>query len=541
MLLLKTKSVFPSQKSKFSVLANHKRRLLEVFMILACSSCLAFSEVEVKTHRLLWLEVQQAAKTRGEASNRLPKISLALPKNWLAKVQTTPELVQAVELDLIRQDLRPEVDVAAFRRILKNAYAAAPQLSTSFPAKRLDAFLHVQAGDVKSAQATLAILGTWCKNPNDGDAADGFNRDEHCSPMLLQWIVDGNLNLDPETLPKRSALQEQTFDCANDDHDVSDLLEFDLVHDLRSKDTVAQLGMRSIWDALLQGCSLKYSGNALKVLAHRSDALLASGQKALQALEHSEVPADFDFLQDRLPWPVTECDYARSPECTVPRQFSALHKRHILQRIIGLAKDFSRTPQQIQERQQRAGQLLASAHTQLRDHQIDAARASFEASLHANWNVDADYSRRLIDSLSEGAAPPSTVNPKLVSNNWTYSFSWFDEIAFEKHQGIYRALLPPKEFLKLQRRNAWERVLTEASDLVNEPVLAEPAVALMRLHGTWHDDHLLVEGLQLPWPAQFERYVASDSKSLSEQERLALFARMQVIVSESELEAAEGN
>lgn len=508
----------------------HIRRLLKIITFFLCSSSLAFSIVAVRPSSSPWLEVKLEARKQATVKPSSPTLDNSLLKKWLAKIRARPDIVDATDLDLLRQDWSAGVDISAFRDILKRAYIAAPKLRESYSAKRLDAFLFLQAGDVKSARGSLAALSTWCEKPNTG--TNGFDRYHYCAPTLLSWIADGKFNLDADTLPERVELQEQTFDCVNTGYDVPDLLEFDLIEDAQSADAVARLGMRYIWDALLQGCSLENSSVALKVLASRVAALRAASNFALQRLEHAEQFEEFEFLQDRLPWPKNECDYARSPDCTLLREFSAQHKRYVLQRITALAAELSLTDEQSEQRQQSAELLHAAAETQLRKHDIDAARASFAKSLSANWAEDTDFSIRLIDALLQGAAPPSTVNPKPAKSGWIYEFEWFNEDAFENNRLIYETLLPPKEFLKLQRMQAWERVLAQASYLVNEESTAKPADPLLQLQGTWHGDFLQVEDLKLPWPAKFDWFLASDAKPVSEQARLAIFARMQVIVDE---------
>ena len=506
------------------------QRLLTLISLILCTNCLAFSIVAVTPSRSLWLEVKNEAEKRVTAKPS-PTLDKVLLKKWLAKMRAKPDFVDAADLDLLREDWSSGVDISMLRDVLKKAYIAAPQLRESFAAMRLEAFLFLQVGDVKSARDSLAAIRTWCEKPNS--AGYGFDQYQHCPPSLLSWIADGKFSLDADTMPERVELQEQTIDCANTGNDdVPDLLEFDLVDDVGSTDAVARLGMRYIWDALLQGCSQKYNVAALRVLARRLDALSVATDLALQQLEQAKHSADFVFLHDRLPWPKMECDYARSPVCALHREFSAQHKRYVLQRIVALAADLSITTVQDAQRQQRAERLLAKAQSQLRQHNIAEARSSFVKSLNAAWDPDPDFSIRLIDALLQGAAAPASVNPKPAISGWTYEFEWFDEHAFENNRLIYAALLPPHEFLKLQRMQSWERVLAQASYLVNEEATTKPAGPLLQLQGSWHGDYLQVADLQLPWPAKFDWFLASYSKPLPEQERIALFARMQVIVSD---------
>ncbi len=506
------------------------RWLLTLITLFFGSSCLAFSIVAVTPSRSPWLEVKIEAEKRVTTKPLSPTLNKVLLKKWLAKVRARPGIVDAMDLDLLREDWSEGVDIPVLRDILKKAYVAAPQLRASYAAKRLDAFLFLQAGDVRSARDSLAAISTWCEKPNSG--GEGFDSYYHCSPMLLSWIVSGKIALDPDTIPERIELQEQTFDCTTTGHDVPDLLEFDLVDDPQSADAVARLGMRYIWDALLQGCSLKYSGAALRPLAPRHAALTAASNLALQRLEHSTDTGDFEFLQDRLPWPKNECDYARSPDCALHREFSAQQKRYVLQRISALASELSLTAEQYEQRQRKAALLLTAANAQLRHHDVDAARSSFAQALRADWTADSDFTIRLIDALLQRAAAPAEVNPRPLKSSWTYEFKWFDEQAFEKNRLIYEALLPPNEFLKLRRMQAWERVLASASHIVNEEATTRPAGPLLQLHGSWHGDYFQVEDLQLPWPTKFDWFLASHSKPLPEHERVRLFARMQLIVDE---------
>ena len=277
------------------------RWLLMLITLFLSSGCLALSIVAVTPSHSPWLEVKNEAEKRVTAKPSSPTLDKVLLKKWLAKVRSKPDLVDATDLDLLREDWSTGVDIPMLREVLKKAYIAAPQLRASFAAKRLQAFLFLQVGDVKSARDSLAAIRTWCKKPHS--AGYGFDQYQQCSPSLLSWIADGNFTLDPETMPERIELQEQLFDCANTRDDVPDLLEFDLVDDVQSTDAVARLGMRYIWNVLLQGCSLENSGASLRILAPRVAALGAASNLALQRLEHAKESADFEFLQDRLPWP----------------------------------------------------------------------------------------------------------------------------------------------------------------------------------------------------------------------------------------------
>ena len=516
-----------SQKAE--VLGMRIRWLLLSIMLSFNTGALAFSITAVTNIHSPWLEVKLAAEKQSVAFPAVPTLNNALLKKWLAKVRAKPHRVSALDLDLIRQDWSEGVDVNALRRILSRAYIAAPQLRASLASNRLEAFLFLQTGNVKSARGSLDVLITWCKKPNSG--GDGFDAYEHCSPMLLAWIANGTFTLDLDSLPERVDLQEQTFDCTNGGFEVSDLLEFDLFLDPKSADAVARLGMRHIWNSLLKGCSLEYSAAALKPLAARYAALISAEKKASQRLNH-EASRDFEFLHDRLPWPKKECDYTRSPDCSLHRDFSVLHKRYVLRRIIALANYLSPKAEQARLNVQIAKRLVVTARAQLLQRHISAGRSSLAEALRLNWTPETDFAIRLIDALLQGAAAPPNVNPRPKKGAWTYSACWFDERAFETNRLIYETLLPPSEFRKLLQMQAWERVLAQASYLVNEKSTTEPAGASMVLHGSWHGEYLKVEQLQLPWPTEFDFILASFAKPLPKKERLAIFARMQVTVLE---------
>lgn len=491
------------------------------FLLLFSSSCVAFSVVEVQLVRVLWWDVKREATT---PNGTAPALSIALARKWLSKVRATPELADGDELDAMRQDWRPGLDVAMFRSILKSAYRAAPHLRNSLPAMRLNAFLYLQSGKVKSAQATYSRLIGWCKNP--GIKIEGFYADEHCSSGLLSWIADGELALAERTLPRRMARWDQLTECGTTPG-VPDLLEFDLAYDTRNSAASARLGLRLIWNALLRGCSLKYAGAALTPLALHGESLRAQALQELQQMD-SVNSSDFEFLRDQLPWPVQECDYVRSPTCALGREYTSNAKRRVLQRIVALVDDFSATPAQRERRAQQAEAYFDQAQVALKRHQVHSARSRLARSLRADWRVDTDYALRLMDALSAGAAPPKSVNPRAVKPGWVYEFGWFDEEAFQKHELIYQTLLPAPLFLQLKRRQAWQRVLAQAADIVCGRPSDSLEPQLMPLHGIWHGTHLQIDDLQLPWPEAFDWAEASMIVSLSEKDRVALFARMRV-------------
>jgi hypothetical protein len=497
----------------------------------------AFSIVEFKPRRIIWQEVQTQVEDQhaGVTATRL--------RHWLSAIRdSAPELVFADELDHIRLawriDQGHQVKPKTLRTFLRAAYRSAPSLRDSFARIRLEMVIDLSLGEVERARQRLAPLTEWCKSSEKAEASapQDFNG-ELCSTVVLPWL-DRDFAARNSDAPEHIEGFVPLAQCQQE-VGVVDPLEADLVLVPELEQRLAAQSLVTLWPALLAACELA-DDSVLLPLRLRRVRIEDAVDQALHTIAQTRVVPKYFVVDDlNLPWPERQCTDATSSDCTPHQAFDPIYAEMALVRLAGLlsAEPASTSTKEKADSAQRSYQQALAAVEQ-RD--FAAARRAFAEASGSHWQQHREYGWRLVESLVAGAAPPPQVYPPPAAPDWTYSFHWFDEQDFLSYEQIYQNLLTPEQWRHVQVFRAWQSVLQQASDAINDeraisarctPEMQAPEMqASMPLVGVWHGTHLQVEGLSLPWPKQFEWFLASDAKALPEAERLALFACMKVEV-----------
>ncbi len=170
------------------------------------------------------------------------------------------------------------------------------------------------------------------------------------------------------------------------------------------------------------------------------------------------------------------------------------------------------------------------AHLQLEAKQPQAALISLQQALRLDYSSQTARLEATLSAILSGAeiAPPYAFDMQ-IARPWVFitSQETFDTSATEP---MILAMLSPAQRHDREARERWIQVLTAAAGIAGHDLelrfLEETfssSYQVRTLKGRWLADHIVLEGVELPWPDQFASEPGETPRAISDAERMAIF------------------